>query len=64
VYEGKPKSGAEDVTMTIAGSYPRCYLIADSDLMDMINKKANPQALFMQQKLKFKGNLALAMKFG
>lgn len=35
----------------------------DDDLVAMAAGKANPQMIFMQGKMKIKGNMAAAMKF-
>jgi 3-hydroxyacyl-CoA dehydrogenase/3a,7a,12a-trihydroxy-5b-cholest-24-enoyl-CoA hydratase len=40
------------------------FALSDSDFLALVQKKANPQALFMSGKLKLKGNMQLAMKFG
>merc|ERR1711907_264691 len=38
--------------------------VAEDDFLSMISGKGNSQAMFMQGKLKIKGNMMLAMKLG
>lgn len=54
VYEGEPKSGKADTTMTIS----------DGDLIDIASGSLNPQTAFLKGKLKISGNLMLAQKLG
>ncbi len=35
----------------------------DEDLVNIAKRTANPQMIFMQGKMKIKGNMAAAMKF-
>jgi len=54
IYQGEVKNGGKaDVEFTMS----------EDDFIALINKKANPQQLFMGGKMKLKGNMALAMKF-
>jgi len=55
VYEGKPKTGKHEGDVQIT--------LADEDFVKLVDRSANPQQLFLQGKLKLKGNMALAMKF-
>lgn len=48
VYEGAPKGKANCT-----------FELSDSNFMAMANGKANPQNLFMQGKLKIKGNMGI-----
>lgn len=52
VYEGCPKDGKPNTTLTIS----------DEDFMDMTLGKLNPQAAFMKGKLKITGNIMMAQK--
>ncbi|CAH0695838.1 unnamed protein product [Spodoptera exigua] len=54
VYEGQPKSGKADTTMTLS----------DSDMVDLASGTLNPQVAYMKGKLKIAGNLMLAQKLG
>ncbi|XP_072942667.1 peroxisomal multifunctional enzyme type 2 [Epargyreus clarus] len=54
VYQGQPKSGKADTTMTVS----------DDDLVDIAAGTLNPQAAFMKGKLKISGNIMLAQKLG
>jgi len=54
VYEGQPKSGKADTTMTLS----------DSDMVDLAAGTLNPQVAYMKGKLKIAGNLMLAQKLG
>ncbi|KAF9796523.1 hypothetical protein SFRURICE_010999 [Spodoptera frugiperda] len=54
VYEGQPKSGKADTTMTLS----------DSDMVDLAAGTLNPQVAYMKGKLKIGGNLMLAQKLG
>ena len=37
--------------------------MTDDDLVNIAKRTANPQMIFMQGKMKIKGNMAAAMKF-
>lgn len=52
VYSGPPSSGKPDVTLTIE----------DSDLLELVAGKLNPQKAFMGGRLKIGGNIALTQK--
>ncbi|XP_030024411.2 peroxisomal multifunctional enzyme type 2 [Manduca sexta] len=54
VYNGAPKSGKADTTMTIS----------DEDLVQVAAGTLNPQVAYMKGKLKIAGNLMLAQKLG
>lgn len=54
VYEGAPKSGKPDTTMTLS----------DEDLIALASGTLNPQTAFLKGKLKIAGNLMLAQKLG
>jgi len=54
VYQGEPKEGKADVE----------FSMADADFVSLASAKANPQQLFMGGKLKIKGNMGVAMRFG
>lgn len=54
VYEGQPKNGKADTTMTLS----------DSDMVDLAAGTLNPQVAYMKGKLKIGGNLMLAQKLG
>lgn len=38
-------------------------ILSDDNFMKAVNKEVQPQALYISNRLKVKGNLALAMKF-
>lgn len=54
VYDGQPKSGKADTTMTVA----------DDDLVQIASGSLNPQVAYMKGKLKISGNIMLAQKLG
>lgn len=54
VYEGTPKEGKPEVTMTVA----------DGDLVDIAAGTLSPQVAYMKGKLKLAGNIMLAQKLG
>lgn len=54
VYEGAPKSGKADTTMTVG----------DGDLVEIASGTLNPQVAFLKGKLKITGNIMLAQKLG
>lgn len=54
VYEGQPKEGKPNTTMTIS----------DSDFVQVALGKLSPQAAFMKGKIKISGNVMLAQKLG
>lgn len=54
VYDGQPKSGKADTTMTVA----------DDDLVQIASGSLNPQVAYMKGKLKITGNIMLAQKLG
>ena len=39
------------------------FIMLDEDLVNIAKRTANPQMIFMQGKMKIKGNMAAAMKF-
>ncbi|XP_026742371.1 peroxisomal multifunctional enzyme type 2-like [Trichoplusia ni] len=54
VYEGQPKSGKADTTMTVS----------DGDLVDIAAGTLQPQVAYLKGKLKIAGNIMLAQKLG
>lgn len=54
VYEGTPKSGKADTTMTVG----------DSDLVEIASGSLSPQVAYLKGKLKIAGNIMLAQKLG
>lgn len=52
VYEGQPKGGKADTTLTVS----------DSDMVDIAFGKLQAQAAYMRGKLKIKGNIMLTQK--
>ncbi|XP_041984467.1 peroxisomal multifunctional enzyme type 2-like isoform X1 [Aricia agestis] len=54
VYQGEPKTGKADTTMTVA----------DNDLMDIASGALSPQVAYLKGKLKIAGNIMLAQKLG
>ena len=47
----------------VHGTPDATFIILDDDLCAIANRTANPQMIFMQGKMKIKGNMAKAMKF-
>ena len=45
------------------GKWDAHFIILDSDIVAIAKREANPQMIFMQGKMKIKGNMAAAMKF-
>ncbi|KAJ2948531.1 hypothetical protein O0L34_g7782 [Tuta absoluta] len=54
VYEGAPKSGKADTTMTVS----------DADLVEIAAGTLSPQVAYLKGKLKIAGNIMLAQKLG
>lgn len=54
IYEGAPKSGKADTTLTVG----------DGDFVDMATGALNPQLAYLKGKMKISGNLMLAQKLG
>ncbi|XP_046970039.1 peroxisomal multifunctional enzyme type 2 [Vanessa cardui] len=54
VYQGEPKTGKADTTMTVA----------DNDLMDIAAGTLSPQVAYLKGKIKIAGNIMLAQKLG
>lgn len=54
VYEGAPKEGKADVTLTIS----------DTDLLNLAAGTVSPQVAYLKGKLKLAGNIILAQKLG
>ncbi|XP_026321012.1 non-specific lipid-transfer protein-like 1 [Hyposmocoma kahamanoa] len=54
VYEGAPKEGKADVTVTIS----------DTDLLELAAGTISPQVAYLKGKLKLAGNIMLAQKLG
>lgn len=54
MYEGQPKEGKPNTTMTIS----------DGDFVQLALGKLSPQAAFMKGKIKISGNVMLAQKLG
>lgn len=52
VYQGPPQTGKADCTLTLA----------DEDMVQIASGKLNPQAAFIQGKLKVAGNIMLTQK--
>lgn len=55
---------APGVTEGDAGNAQCTITCAASDFVDIVEKRANAQMLFMSGKLKIKGDMSLAMKLG
>ena len=45
------------------GKWDAHFILTDEDLIKIAKKVVNPQMVFMQGKMKIKGNMAAAMKF-
>lgn len=54
MYEGAPKEGKADVTVTIS----------DTDLLELAAGAISPQVAYLKGKLKLAGNIMLAQKLG
>ncbi|XP_075981533.1 peroxisomal multifunctional enzyme type 2-like [Anticarsia gemmatalis] len=54
IYEGTPKSGKADTTMTVG----------DNDLVEIASGTLSPQVAYLKGKLKIAGNIMLAQKLG
>ncbi|XP_050674397.1 peroxisomal multifunctional enzyme type 2-like [Leptidea sinapis] len=54
VYEGEPKNGKADTTLTVS----------DDDMMDIAAGTLGPQVAYLKGKLKISGNIMLAQKLG
>ncbi|CAH2089483.1 unnamed protein product [Euphydryas editha] len=54
VYQGEPKSGKADTTMTVG----------DGDLMEIAAGTLSPQVAYLKGKIKISGNIMLAQKLG
>lgn len=54
VYEGTPKSGKADTTMTVS----------DNDMVEIAAGTLSPQVAYLKGKLKIAGNIMLAQKLG
>jgi len=63
-YTVDAKNGKGGVTVGPAAKADATFTVSDDDFVALANGKANPQNLFMQQKIKLSGNMAAAMKFG
>jgi len=56
------KNGSGSITEGKAAKADCTITVSDSDLVALFSGKANPQQMFMQGKLKIKGNMSYAMK--
>ncbi|XP_023954349.1 peroxisomal multifunctional enzyme type 2 [Bicyclus anynana] len=54
VYQGEPKTGKADTTMTVS----------DNDLMEIASGTLSPQVAYLKGRLKLAGNIMLAQKLG
>lgn len=54
VYQGEPKTGKADTTMTVS----------DDDLIAIASGTLSPQVAYLKGRLKISGNLMLAQKLG